>query len=627
MEKTFYAKINNLMEQLVYIAVIIIPAAFLPFVHSIFSTPKLYLFRIITLIILFLFISFNKRIKRMPFVGWALALYAFISILNTIFSTNIWSSIFGTYGRFIGIVTLLNLLLWVYIVFALINTKKKIITLLWCSLIAAFLIAVYGILQHYGLFNDIFNWSQDPLERMFATIGHSNHTAAYIGMNLMIAIGFLISKNKNKLQQIFLILSIIIFSSALVMTASRGSMFAVFVCLVFWAVYLFKRYWKIILLLFCALILSAVIFYKPLSQLEIVERTLGTIEFVKQGNVPDRVSWWYSAFEMIKDKPILGHGLSTFRDVYNRYRRLDYRLPDDAQDHITPESAHMEYLNIWALQGTLGFIAYLIMIFGVFGYIYPRMKHDNIIYAVLLAMAVYLLQVLVSFGTITTLFMFYTFMGIGLSLVSKQDYIKFKFNFLRIFAGILIFVFGFYYSFCMLAADYYYQQAEIFEARADGPRAILSYEKAISYMPYISEYYEAYADFLFEIGIRMPDADQVFYLQDADSFYDKALALNSNLPYVHLNKAMVNSRLYVLFEDDLLKADKYRETCIKEHLTALSLSRNNPVYPYKYAKTLFFFQEYDKALEQFEDTLKIRNPYKDTENFIQQCKKQLGLTE
>jgi O-antigen ligase len=648
----FVEWITKAIFWLICTSVILVPVIFLPFVESVFAVPKLYMFHIITALIILLWgikglFKSSFSIKCTPFL-WALIAYALISVLNTIFTVNVWSSLFGTYGRFIGLITTINLLLWVYILITELNTKEKIHNLLWVSVLTGFAVSVYGILQHQDLWVNFLSWTQDPSERVFTTIGHSNHTAAYLGMNLMILIGLFVSVQARWKKPVLLFMGLMMFVT-IMMTGSRGGVAAIIIALFIWFLIALRdksfadrirKLSKVILFILAVSILAVAVFRQPISKLPVIERTASTIEFIKEGNMPDRVSWWLSTVEMIKDKPIIGHGLSTYRDIYNKYRRLDYKVPDDAQDHITPQSAHMEYLNIWATQGTLGFIIYLLMIGAVFVYATKYIKHEKdkknrqIMGALLAGVIVYLVQVLMSFGVVVTLFMFYTLIGLVISYgMIDKNYVctKLRLNFiLRMFLAILslgVFVCVGYYSVSFLASEYHTKQANVFAARNDFEEALDNYEKAIIFMPYISDYYSGYADYLFEVGIRMPDNSQPAFLEDSLNLYQKAIDWNPNIPYVYVNKGTVASRMAVLFKDDVSKFPVYGEMAFNDYGKAVEISRNNPVYPYKYGKFLQFHELPVQAKEQFENVLKIRDPYKDTAELLNSIPESSEITE
>lgn len=200
--KAQHSMIDDLMEMLIYASVVIIPLIFVPQVYSVFTFPKLYVFHIVTLVIVFLWCVRLVLYKEFSVVYhgilWFLAAFELSAFISTLWSVNIWSSLFGVYGRFVGLFMLVNLLLWAYIVFSVLREKKQVITMLWVSVATAALVSIYGIFQGFDLWVNQWEWSLNPLDRVFSTLGHSNHVAAYIGMHFMIAIGLFAALLKDK---------------------------------------------------------------------------------------------------------------------------------------------------------------------------------------------------------------------------------------------------------------------------------------------------------------------------------------------------------------------------------------------------------------------------------------------
>ncbi len=630
--------LSKIIEWLVYASVILVPLIFMPQVNSVFAAPKLYVFRVITLIIILLWALkclFDDKLKvRFSKFFWFVIAYGIVSIINTFVTVNIYTSLFGTYGRFLGIFTVINLLFWIYIVFSFINTREKIIKLMWVSVCTAFLVALYGLLQYFDLFVNFIPWTMDPQERLFATIGHSNHTAAYLGMNLMLLLG-LIFNTRNKRLKIALWIGFALLALTLILTASRGGVFAVLIAGIFWMVFILrqknlnKKTYKYTITGLILVAIMGILLSGPISKLGVVERTTSTISFVMQGNMPDRISWWLSSFEMIGDKPLLGHGLSSFKDVYNEYRRADYRVPEDAQDHITPETAHNEYLNIAATQGMVGFAAYVAMIVILILYAirYLRNNKNNrdrlIVISLLTGIVVYLVEVFISFGTITTLFFYYTLIGLFVSYINNKTY-EFRSHIL-INIGILLFAilivfYGFLYSVKFIYAEYHFKQAKIYSSKGDMEYILKSYEKAQQLYPHQREYYTDNANFLFEFAIRLPAEAQETYLQDALMLYAEAIKINQNNESAFMNQGLVFSRLADLNRNDEYLYDKYKTGTIVDMNAANLLIKNNPFYPYKFGITLKFFKQYEDAYNQFKKVLAIRNPYKDTKEQIEELK-------
>jgi O-antigen ligase len=625
------------LKWLIYLSIVLIPLVFLPQVESVFTTPKLYVFRIITLLIILIWglkNLFHKKIKiRWTPFFWFVIGYAAISILNIFVTVNFYTSLIGTYGRFLGIFTILNLLFWAYIVFVEFKSKERIKKALLVSVITACAIAFYGLLQYFDLLVNIFPWTQNPQDRVFSTIGHSNHTAAYLGMNLMLLLGLIFTEGKNKMKYL-LWGGFGLIALTLILTASRGGFFAVIFAAIIWLVYILRRKklskktfkYSVIGLILAAIL--GVILSGPISKLGVVERTVSTITFIQQGNMPDRVSWWLSSFEMIKDKPLLGHGLSTYKDIYNKYRRTDYKVPGDEQDHITPETAHNEYLNIAATQGLAGFAAYAAMIVMIFIYTFRYFKRHKdekdklIVMALLTAIIVYLIQVTMSFGTVTTLFIFFTLVGLLVSYINadNKNEIEFKnyipFRILGIIIALLIFIYGGFAAFNAILAEYHFKQAQSYAAIGNFENTINEYDKTVEIQGHIPKYHEDYGNFLFEFAINLPDQAQANYLNDAINIYANAVKVNNHHSNILMNQGLAYSRLADLYRENQKLYEKYKFLSIEVMKVANERMRNNPFYPYKFGITLKFYNQYKDALGQFILTKEIRDPYKDTNMHI-----------
>jgi O-antigen ligase len=131
------------------------------------------------IILLFLVKKILKGEKiKMPnvFVTW----FAVAYIISTVFSTHLYTSIWGYYTRFNG--GLISVLILYGIFVVLINeiTNYDIRKLVEIAAIAVVPISVYAILQHFGF--DITVWETDPKVRATSTFGQPNWLAAYIAM-------------------------------------------------------------------------------------------------------------------------------------------------------------------------------------------------------------------------------------------------------------------------------------------------------------------------------------------------------------------------------------------------------------------------------------------------------------
>ena len=613
--------------------IIFIPLIFDTSVKSNFSAPKLFTLKIFTSAIVLLIgfgILFKKKFEyRRNVLNMLVIFFGIISVVNTVISVNIFSSLYGYPGIFMGIFTLLNLLV-VYLLFAnLVKGEVLIMRLLFICVMTAVFVSIYGLLQHFGLI-DVSKFSQFEAGRIFATFGHPNHLGAYLGMNILVALGLLFRKWQIA---VFFSLVIILLGYCLVLTASRGALIATIISIViFLGLYLGwiypqiknkKKFGLIIIGVTALIIVSSLLSLTKISSLKIVERTKQTVELMQQGQYPDRVSWMLSSIEMIKDRPVTGFGLSTYNDVYNEYRRTDYQVPGDIQDSITPENAHNEYLTIAATQGIPALILFLLIFINFF---YQTIKNafrnrKNTASLLLLgtigATSVYLLQVFVSFGVVSTMTLLFILMGLGTALSSEINNQKFKtVNFKKglhyfTFAAIIgIFLWGVFYSVRHFEAEKNIKTASRAENNGKYEESLIYYDIANALMPNNYHYYSDKGDTAFNAYLNSGNEE---FLDEAKKSYKEAIEINKMHPSSFANIGLI---YYTTYSQDGEERDY--KIFVKSFENAIRLSPNNPLYPYKLGKLFFGIEEYENASKYFDAALKIRSPYKDTQEYLDQ---------
>jgi putative inorganic carbon (hco3(-)) transporter len=630
------------IKYLLYSLVVVVPIVFTPLFHTAFSAPKLLSLRIITLLIFaligFKFFVEEKISYRRSRFNLLLLCYGFVSILTTIFSIAIYSSLIGAAGRFLGIMTVLNLLILPAFIWNFLEDKEELKKLLKISVITSSFLAIYGILQYFGIWQEGFNWNQDPQERVFGTIGHGNHFGAYLGMNAVLGVFIFPAFKKNR-YKIAIACGLILQFITLFLTASRGAMLGtvigLLICIINIVITRARQgklnitKWIIPSLITIVIIFSGIfIFQDNFKQIPLIERSIATVSGIQQGQIPDRLSWWYSSLEMIKDRPLLGFGLSTFRDVYNQYRRLDYVTLEegDMETQITPEAAHNEYLNIGATQGLLGLFSFLAIIIFVLWKLdmatYDKKKHDEFytLIGVKGALVVFLVQIIISFGVVATLVPFYILLGVAVGLVepnSRDKTFKFKGVPKYITTVILIIVIsaGTFCSFRGASADINYKQGLIAASEGNLETAIAHFETMVSNRQRQYAYHQAFADFAINTSYPISALKtKEYFLNIAVTQYKEAIRLNPHHPSTHYNLGVALFQLYALTGTEKFYTDgvEYLEASIQK-------SPNNPLYPYQVGKAYLTLDRPDSkenAKEAFNRALQIRSPYRDIENHL-----------
>ena len=628
--------------------------------YSIFTSTKLFSLRIITLIILLLtgYKFFKEKQINLSTPKFYLGLlgYGFVCVLNTIISINTYTSLFGQPDQYLGLFTVLNFILIAFLTAQILNTKNLQTIFIKYFISIGFISAIYGFLQYHQFIGDPSMWDQDPTLRVFGTFGHSNHFAAFLGMNIMLSLGIFFY-TKNFYWKVFAAAGVLISFITLSYTASRGGLFAVLFSLLFFGLiffhliyknfktkyeiknlksslkFIWQKYHRTSMSLLTSLIIFVIIIVSssPLiinkfQNSYIFQRFEALNQTFNQGLIPDRVSWWLSMFAMIKDSPIYGHGLSTFKDRYNAYRRLDYRNIDDLQYEVTPESGHMEYLSIFATQGVIGLTTYLIPIIFVFYLALKKFKEENLtkehflLLGLLSALMVYLTQVLISFGVVDIWSMFFILLGFTAIFINTELKKEIKFGNATTWAIfliiILIFVFGTKFSITQIKVEFWRRQTVSAETAKVYNHAIESYEKILELENKNAFYHADYGDFLFRLAnLNEYQSQKEELLKQAISHYDQAIALNPWQPHFFANlglSAIHLAKFYTELKSNQELTGQYLQITIKAYEQAIKNGPNNPLHLYNLMKVYALVSQFDKFYQTGDEILTMRKDYKDT---------------
>ncbi len=236
---------NKVFTFLVYTIIFGITLVFSTYTRSVFEVNKLGITKIAICLMIIMFVYdslFNKsKYFFKPAVNKlfniSLLVVWFSNILSTIFSKNITVSIFGSYDRWEGIITVTFYLILTYLI-ANFKNAKFAINLLWAIIIACGLSSLYGIIQSFGL--DIVSWSIDPGKRVFGSINNPVHYCAIMGMSIPTIIGLMFySMNsmerltkKNYMQILLIILYYVGFSIVHILSPNSKSIQTIIIYLI-----------------------------------------------------------------------------------------------------------------------------------------------------------------------------------------------------------------------------------------------------------------------------------------------------------------------------------------------------------------------------------------------------------
>jgi putative inorganic carbon (hco3(-)) transporter len=634
--------------------VFFVPLVFTPYNSELFEFNKIILVYFFTIIILYTWIMkmiFNKKfIFQKTFWDIPLLLYLITQIISTIFSIDRHTSIFGYYSRFNG--GLLSTFCYLILYWGLVSnlSKKEVKKLIKFILSSCFLVAIYGIAQHFGI--DKNYWVQDVQRRVFSTLGQPNWLAAYLNILIFIIVG--------TGRDLFLLVRYPLFAiyyTCLLFTKSRSGFLGFIIPFLIWTIInvgttlelsLQKslqnpKLKKIGLTILITVVLSTIIGIPfsirdklNISFLSDVSNTLEVNSADTSKVLPNitpssdiRKIVWKGAVELWQQNPIVGTGVETFGYSYYWVRPKEHNLTSEW--NFLYNKAHNEFLNYAATTGTLGLTSYLILIISLFAFC---LKNKNF----MLHVTCYVLLSLVitnifGFSTVTTSLLFFLLPGIhwiceGKTSGSPKNLQGLEFPTLKVdrlpatsyqllatLSTTIIFLFLTSFVARYWLADYHYAKGDKLGDAGFIKEGISHINKAIDFNPLEPNFYSELAINYAKIAAYYTQNDQKKeagqYVSAAVENSLKALQIS---PY-HLNFYKNHTHVYyylAVYDLDLLKEGI--ETLEK----AEELSPTDPKIPFNLAQMYQTLDEKEKAKEYYQKALELKPNYEKAQTALEE---------
>lgn len=370
---------NNAIEATLIALIILTPLVFYPYLVRIFNPPKELAFNILVIIgLMFWFLKMTSqeqlKITRTPL---NLPVLAFMAICSL--------SLFWSNSPMVSLLELPLFLAGPILYFIVANNirdEHQINRLLTTLLIISSLLGIYGIFQYNGI--DFSFWKANVgRNQVFGLFGNVNYFAEYMIVPLPLAISLFFA-TRNRTRKILLLVGILAMGGSLLLTFTRGSYLAIGISSIFmFLLYLvsqgksfIKKQKKIFILILAIIILITFIFTlpnplnKPGTTISKIKKRISISQFTQDYSIRRRIATWKFTIMMIKDHPLLGSGIGTFK-----YNSLNYQAKFFDQENnrsLYPygvaDKAHNEYLQLGAEVGMLGLGIFIWLIISYFRY-------------------------------------------------------------------------------------------------------------------------------------------------------------------------------------------------------------------------------------------------------------------
>ena len=376
---------SKTIEAIIIAMIVLIPTIFYPRAINIFHPIKTLTFSLLVIIGL-MFWGFNiLKKEKFKIISNPLNIPVLSFVIICVLSL-IWSD-----SPFISLKELPLFLAGPLLYFIVVNNihdKKQINRIISATLIIGGLFGIYGILQYNGI--DFAFWiGNHGRGKVFGLFGNAGYFAGYLMFPLPIAIS-LFFVCRNKVKKILLLIGILAMGGALLVTLTRGSYLALgissiimfFLFLSSCRNFFIKDNKKILIIILIAIIVTTFLFVvpNPLNKQGTVifkiKSRISVTQLSNDSSLKRREAMWGFSTLMIKDRPLFGSGLGTFK--YNTLR-YQAKFFDQGQNRAlypygVADKAHNEYLQLGAELGIIGLGIFLWLIISYFNYGVKKLK-------------------------------------------------------------------------------------------------------------------------------------------------------------------------------------------------------------------------------------------------------------
>lgn len=303
----------------------------------------------IVLVSIAVFIFQNKSIVKPSWITKGLWLLSVLSLVSTVWSSNVWVSIWGSDGRGEGLMLSVILSVYSWGIDHLSVTEKR--------RMGKGIVMISSIVTMYGVFELL----RDTAHRSEGFHGNSILFAMYCLS--IIALSFVLLRSEKKSWiGIPLMLSL----GALLATQTRGILLAVLCAGVVWGIlYIIKnsssQKRKVIIGGLVGLMVMGVglryidthsqFFQEKLPFMHRIVSLDNTLDSDKQ-----RVFIWNTAWKAFQERPWVGYGSQMFYEAFDTH--YDARLTRYGFSQVWSDRAHNVYLDILVMYGLLGVVVY-----------------------------------------------------------------------------------------------------------------------------------------------------------------------------------------------------------------------------------------------------------------------------
>lgn len=612
-----------------YLTVFVVPLVIFKDFISPFNFGKTIVFRSIVEVLgavyLVLILKDRSYLPRRDKLFWAFLLFAVTYTVTTLTSVNVYLSFWGTLERMGGLWTFWHYFLYFIILISVFNKKEHWQKFFNFLIFGAILAALYG----FGQKTDIkFFIGSGDRERIFGTLGNPALFAGYELLFVFLSLMMFFTPGNTQNRKILYIVSFLISSIAVFMTAVRGSILGYGIGLIvfafLWTKYNKSKVGKQILFGLSALVVIFIVFSLLFSNSSFVKNSrylsrITSLSF-KSPTVQTRVWAWQSGLQGWKEGVktiILGWGPESYNVPFSKHFNPKTYVGIGSETLF--DRAHNTFIEVLVTMGFLGLFGYIYIFIAFFASLRKLLPKENLkLYGIILIPLVtaYVIHNALFFDATSSFLVFFGVMGFTSFLSADSVYQgevgtrhlplapKFWINLTVVILVVAIPLLIYKTNILPSKANYATTRALVSTFEGKAGEALEKFKIAVSYdVPGKYEFRHKFTEYL--VGVNGPSAKE----PNVREAYKVALdGLEKNMkenpedyfPYLYA------SRLNILLSADDPKSSYLDQALIYSN-KALEISPTFVRTYYEIAQAYLTKKDYSKAIEYFQKAIDL-NP-------------------
>jgi len=536
-----------------------------------------------------------------------------LALISFALSIHRHTSLFGTYGRYEGLVTLVGYFIIFFIVSQIDWTRNNRLAYFTNAFIAtASLASLIGILEAVGFtFTSGLNIGiSQTATRASSTFGNPVFLGIYLAMSLPLIFMEIINDNNRKLlRKAILYTSLLVVSSALLLSASRSAWLGVLIGIIVIIILSPPKIRRLILINFLILniIFSGFLVFtiRTPGETNISHRLVSLLKLGSEDLA--RVEMWKIGSRIIIDRPFFGSGPDTTGLIFPKYINKNYVL---AAGSIRAENNIHNYPMELGI--TLGLPIVLILLSLIILILKNWFKQSSDVRALGLVGAVIAYIVAINFNpnTLAIGTAFWVMLGIISSVAafkSNKRAMTINWNnknirFRQLLIGLVIIslMLSLLQIMVFFAADYSFNNGDIYLGSGLFEQAYQSFQRAAELNPHVNDYWD-YQEIAL---IKLRQTGDVRVNQEI-SVLKKAISLNnyrwSN--YIRLANAYIVASSYNNKTAYLIAAENALQK-------ATALKPFSPISSYLQSYVFIERSQFNKGKQALNRSLELEPTYK-----------------